>query len=368
MNHRKVLILQGKLFNYRASIFERLANYYDLTVAFVDFCQQGYPRTGKYKLIHLPAYKIGPCRIQKWGFHNYCESFDCVVFLTDMHYCSVCAYFLLPRRFSLVSWGIGLRGLSKYGYDVERERDCFDFLYGLLLKAADSVIFYRPEPLMFWKELPPEKVFVANNTVDVLEIPQNLSSEEKGILFIGSLNQRKRVDSLLCIYARACSRTTRIPKLDIVGDGPERKKLEALTKTLGIESQVRFLGGIFDENDLAVYFSQAMMCVSPGQAGLSVLKSMGYGVPFVTNQNSITGGERMNINHGENGFLYSSDEELEQLFVDAYDKRYFWQELGKNALGYYQTQANPDVMIGGFLDAIDYACRSKRTDKCVSAL
>lgn len=61
----------------------------------------------------------------------------------------------------------------------------------------------------------------------------------EGILFVGKLETRKRVDLLLRAFATCGSATER---LAIVGDGPQREALQALTQTLGIASRVEFVG------------------------------------------------------------------------------------------------------------------------------
>lgn len=78
-----------------------------------------------------------------------------------------------------------------------------------------------------------------------------------------------------------------------------------------------FHGAIYDENVLAERFAQALLCISPTQGGLSVPKSMGYGVPFVTRKDSITGGEIYHITPGVNGIMYVKDEELTSVISDV---------------------------------------------------
>lgn len=73
-----------------------------------------------------------------------------------------------------------------------------------------------------------------------------------------------------------------IPKLRIVGEGEMRPFIEDFIRKNKLENNISLEGAIFDENVLAEQFKKAILCFSPLQAGLSVPKSMGYGVPFVT--------------------------------------------------------------------------------------
>ena len=52
-----------------------------------------------------------------------------------------------------------------------------------------------------------------------------------------------------------------------------------------------------------MYYKESIFSISYGQAGLSVLQALGFGVPFITKKNAISGGEKYNIKNGYNGFL-----------------------------------------------------------------
>ena len=59
------------------------------------------------------------------------------------------------------------------------------------------------------------------------------------VIFVGRLQQRKRVDLLL----KACALVQPSPELAIVGDGPERGALESLAAQ--VFEKARFLGALF---------------------------------------------------------------------------------------------------------------------------
>jgi len=81
-------------------------------------------------------------------------------------------------------------------------------------------------------------------------------------------------------------------------------------------------------------FTKSLLCISPNQAGLSVLKSMGYGVPFVARENAITGGERLNIINNSNGILYNSQAELVDIISNSFLNKQEYIEMGRNAKEY----------------------------------
>jgi hypothetical protein len=82
---------------------------------------------------------------------------------------------------------------------------------------------------------------------------------------------------------------------------------------------------------------------------------MGYGVPFVTRINSITGGERMNIIDKKNGILYETKSDLTSIIEDSYKNPAFYIKMGKMAKEYYLSNATPNHMAQGFFNAINYA-------------
>lgn len=73
--------------------------------------------------------------------------------------------------------------------------------------------------------------------------------------------------------------------LSVIGDGALRSEAEAKVKALGLGSHVRFLGAMFDEDQLAPWFLSAQCLLYPGPIGLSLLHAFAYGLPVVTHDN-----------------------------------------------------------------------------------
>lgn len=116
-------------------------------------------------------------------------------------------------------------------------------------------------------------------------------------IFVGRLVALKRVDLLLRAWARVCRQAE--VHLLVVGDGPERQQLEALSGRLGLSS-VRFEG---EHEEVGPYLELADVFVLPSShEGLSValLEAMAAGLaPLATD----LPGNRAVVQDGANGIL-----------------------------------------------------------------
>jgi len=121
----------------------------------------------------------------------------------------------------VIGWGLGAPPLSGplAGFRQARRLS--------FLKQFDALIAYSQRGADEYAALgfPCEKIFVAHNSVSRMPAsapdrrPQTV--DRFTILFVGRLQARKRVDSLL----KACAQLEPKPRLVIIGDGPEREAL-----------------------------------------------------------------------------------------------------------------------------------------------
>jgi len=98
-------------------------------------------------------------------------------------------------------------------------------------------------------------------------------------LFVGRLVQRKGVDVLLQAWARSAA--ARHGRLLLVGDGPERARLEAIARDLGIAESVHFAG---ERTDTLACYAAADAFVFPSRReGLpnALLEAMSCGLPAI---------------------------------------------------------------------------------------
>ncbi|WP_461125393.1 glycosyltransferase [Saccharothrix stipae] len=119
------------------------------------------------------------------------------------------------------------------------------------------------------------------------------------VLFVGRLDEEKRVDELLRALAL-------VPRLhaEIVGDGSCRAEWELLARDLGITDRVRFRGFVSESELLDAYASADVFCM-PGIAelqSLATMEAMAAGKPVVV-------ADAMALPHlckpGRNGWLFT---------------------------------------------------------------
>lgn len=100
------------------------------------------------------------------------------------------------------------------------------------------------------------------------------------ILAVGRLDQQKRLDVLLRAFARVLAKVPGA-RLALAGEGPLAQELRELTRTLGLEGKVAFLGARDDVPDL-LRAAEAFVLASESE-GLSnaLLEALASGVPVV---------------------------------------------------------------------------------------
>lgn len=93
----------------------------------------------------------------------------------------------------------------------------------------------------------------------------------------------------------------------LVGDGPERARLEKLAAERGVRCV--FYGACYDESVLCRLIMMSNVMVSPGAVGLAVMHAHAYGTPVVTRDGVEGHGPEFEaIVPGKNGGLFKADD------------------------------------------------------------
>lgn len=351
----KILILQNELSAYNVPVYNIIATNYDLTVAY--YLKDKANIVCKFKKIKLDSKNIGPFTIIK-DLNIVASQFDVVCIIPNLRNPSYCLLPFLSHKNKIVNWSIGFRASYTHPYITDRKHVLLDKLFQMVLSKCDASIFYMEKAKDFWKgtSLDMSNIFVAPNTTEVIPITINKESKHD-FLFVGTLYKGKGLDLLLKSYRDVVITTNIKNQLHIVGAGDERENLEKFVIDNNLSDKVIFHGAIYDEHKLADCFSKALLCISPTQGGLSVPKSMGYGVPFVTRKDAITGGEIYHITPGVNGVMYEKDEDLITILKDCALNPQKYIEMGVRAKDYYNNHASINHMAQGAMDAFSYVLK-----------
>lgn len=141
---------------------------------------------------------------------------------------------------------------------------------------------------------------------------KNKFNKERNILYVGRISPEKGISYLLGAFSKLITEDVSL-KLQIIGDGPERKNLIKKVADLGIFDKVEFILKV-DQDELIKYYSRAQMLVVPSvwseQFGMVGIEALSCGTPCVA---SNVGGIPEWCIDGKTGFLVPP-RNVEQLY------------------------------------------------------
>jgi glycosyltransferase involved in cell wall biosynthesis len=161
--------------------------------------------------------------------------------------------------------------------------------------------------------VPQSRCVIVQNTIDVEGIARRRGeyaasgeqerrlrglTHKKIILAVGELRPQKDVAVLVEAFRRVRSARDDAA-LVVIGDGPERQRLEAMTLENGVPD-VSFLGSVVV--DVGRFFAMSDIFVLPGDGGLAINEAMAYGLPVICS--TADGTERDLVIEGRTGHFF----------------------------------------------------------------
>jgi hypothetical protein len=155
---------------------------------------------------------------------------------------------------------------------------------------------------------------VPNGTIDV---PAQIGprTPHPTVVVVNRLVPHKRLDFLLAQFAAVLAAVPKL-RLEIVGDGPERSRLQGLAADLDIQEQVTFHGRISDA-DRDGLLRGAWLTASTSAAegwGCSVIEAAAWGVPCVALR---VPGIRDSVLDGRTGWLVDDPRAFDSAMLSA---------------------------------------------------
>ncbi len=178
------------------------------------------------------------------------------------------------------------------------------------------------------------------------------AKEKSDIIFVGRLISSKNIDVLIKSIKLIKKKNPEIKSL-IIGDGPEKKTLEALTQKLNLEKNVKFLDFLESNDDVYALMKSSKVFVLPSTRegfGIVVIEANACGVPVIT-INHKDNAARDLIEERKNGFVCQLNEEeiakrIERILIDSSGlnmkkvcmglaKKYDWDKIVDEIEGVY---------------------------------
>lgn len=275
---------------------------------------------------------------------------DLVIFPYDVYWLNWVTLVRHKRKIVWFGLGMGKNGvansmrvqMSKFGSTILYSHKDLNFLVG---RGVDKA-----------------SITVANNTLKVSNPVLPIEKKGKNLLFVGTLDARKNLKSLLDAYHLFLQNSPKSQNigLQIVGDGPLLAELKKYASLRSLDDNVEFLGRIESESVLRNYYATALASVSYGQIGLTCLQSMANSTPVITCKSAISGGEITNIRHGVNGFLLDDDLDMwSQTFQKLSENKVLLEQLTQQAFDHYWGQRTIDHMASNISSHLSKLVNSK---------
>lgn len=205
-----------------------------------------------------------------------------------------------------------------YGIELRWVQSRLPFLRWLIRWAARAsaqavaISTYTARELRKFADVPIEVIPYTAELAPPSSSPRSSRGAERSVLFVGRLIERKGMSHLIRALGTVRQRTP--ARLVVIGDGPERPRLEQLARDVGVAAHVDFRGRVSDEALRSAY-AAADVFVLPSVLdarqdteglGVVLLEAMNYSVPVIA---SDIGGITDIVQHERTGLLVPPGDE-----------------------------------------------------------
>jgi glycosyltransferase involved in cell wall biosynthesis len=146
-----------------------------------------------------------------------------------------------------------------------------------------------------------------------------VSNFDSDVIYVGRLLSHKNVDMLVRSVAKLKLKKPDV-KCVIVGEGPEKTKLEILANELNLQDNITFLPFIEDSTELYGIMKASKLFVFPSERegfGLIALEANACGLPVLTLDHPKNAATDL-IHPGKNGYLFINEKKLVKLLINYF--------------------------------------------------
>ncbi len=181
------------------------------------------------------------------------------------------------------------------------------------------------------------------------------SSDDFVFGVVSGLRPVKGVDVVINGFAEIAKKFQHA-RLLIVGDGPERERLERLVMTLGFPDRVLFLGTQRKMEDIYPAMDVFVLCSHSEGFSNAILEAMGMGLPVIASR---VGGNIEMVSEGGNGFLITPDvpKELGEKMKFFLENKEMVPIMGKRSREWIEQTNSHSFIHQQFADLYKEVCR-----------
>lgn len=337
---KSILIIYPGFPHYRDGIIEELINSKNATYVFAGD-KKGYTTIKPFdfrnsdRFYNFPSYTLGPLYFNK-GLIRFVltNKFEGAIVHSSPYWISIIVATLLLR----------IKGIPVYNWThgiLNDARDVKNWLYSNFYKFFfNGLLVYgnisRNNLIKLGHN--PEKVKVIYNSLNYknqLALRDTLGIKEKNeiknslfkdphlkqLIFIGRLTAQKKLYMLIDAL-RLLKDENILANLLFVGDGDEKKGLQAYIENLKLEDQVCFYGASYDEDTNYKLIACSDCCVAPGEIGLTAMHALMYGVPVISHNDANNQMPEFEaIVPGVNGALFNNNDviDLKEKIIQVFE-------------------------------------------------
>jgi len=179
------------------------------------------------------------------------------------------------------------------------------------------------------------------------------------LLFCGVLRQKSRMDVFFQALKIVCSKKNDVLLL-VIGSGEKLQSCKGQVAELQLTENVRFLGEIRSQVDLAPWFMSSELFAYGGAIGLSIIHAMAYGLPVIVHGNANLHGPEFEAMHpGVNGltFRHNDANDMAEKIISLLNDKEALKAMKKNALETVRRNYSIESMVARFKECIETASR-----------
>lgn len=228
----------------------------------------------------------------------------------------------------------------------------------LMCNFGTGIIAYNANEAEAFKQRHPSKpVFAAPNALYESREIYHAAGSGKDIVFVGRCTEEKDPMTLLRAFHLVQSRLGE-SKLHIVGKGPLLKEMEDFILSCNLSERVILHNEISDLESLRQIYFKCFTSVVPGFVGLSLVQSLGFGVPAIISTHKMHAPEVYSANEGNSIFFEVGNvNDLAKSLIEMWDKRESSYFDGERISREIQSNYSMEDMVQGFSEALDFKAK-----------